>query len=268
MLGNILLSFVQFPQGDCGGGGDVEGIDSVGHWYFYGMVAICYCLGIQALALGTEDYGELIVLCKPTVVYGEGIAAKRHCDGGKAFALKICDVLGWLRVKIRPRDLKDGPHTDADTAAVEGVAGCGGEQERVKAQCCGVSEDRADVGLVHYILQNDYARCVFKQGIGGGKRFSLHSAQHTLCEFKACKLGERFAGCGIDGRAFARGDDVGCLTVEVLLLAQQGGGGIACGKCAAYDLGAFGDEQTLGLRLVPALELYFVGADKRRKCWV
>ena len=150
---------------DGAGDGDVEGVDAVAHRYADHVVGGVDERLREAVAFVAEDDCQMILRLKFRRIRGEGAVAQGHGGGLETEAVKLDYGVG--AVQDGPWNLEHRAHGGADGAAVQRVAGVGGEQDGVDAERRGGAEDGADVGGIDHAV-ND--RDAVGGGGGGGGR--------------------------------------------------------------------------------------------------
>ena len=225
-----------------------------------GVVAVGNRAAGQTVALGAEDDGQLFFRHKRFIIHAHGVVTQRH--GGGAEAQLTQPVHSRLRPvrggfsDVCPWNLKNRSHADTDGAAVERITAGGGKEDRVHIQRGGRTDDRADIGGIHHVLQNGDASGVSNDLAEIGKRLAAHGAQNAACKRKAGQLRQNVQRGGENGDISAALDDFLCLPFDVLALHQKRDGLIARIQSALNDLWAFGNEQRV-LRIGAAKQLVF-----------
>ena len=141
--------------------------------------------------------------------------------------------------------MENGSHADADRAPVKRIGAVRGQQHAVHAESGSRAENRADVGGIHNIFQNNKAAGSPAERLDGGEPRTFHGAEHTAGQGKACQLCEHLkrGGKKRDVRAaFQKGKR---LIFQMSVLCQKRDRLTAGVQRAFDDLWAFGNKNSI-----------------------
>ena len=205
------------------------------------------------MALRAEDQGEAVDT-GDGLLDRYGVVGERERHGGEAALAE-----GRERVvpvgQAGPRQREDRTHGDLHGAAVERVRAAGREEHGVEAEGGAGAEDRADVGVVDDLLEDQHGAGAVEDLVEGGQRAPLERGEGAAVHVEAGDLlGERL---GEDVAGGVRGvEDVGQAGRASAAPSGRTARREAGLDRAAYDLLALGEEQAvLGLEVLAQLDV-------------
>ena len=212
----------------------------------------------QAVPLGTQHDGQLVLLPQAWVLNADGSIAEGHGHCLKAQSIQAAQPrlgpLGGVVPDAGPGDLEYGAHTHTGRPAVQGVAAGRGNQHRVHVEGGSGTEDGPHVGGIHNTLQHRHPPGTCAQLLHCGQHRPPHGAQHTPGHLIAGETLQHFPVGGVEGQVTAPGHHLFGGPVDLLALHQQRQGLIPGVQGPQDHLGALGNKDAL-LRLQPVAQL-------------
>lgn len=173
----------------------------------------------QTFALSPKDDGQARNGVQKWGCDREGVVGQCHSHSLKPKRMEGGDGV----VYPCPRHKEHCAHRHADCPAVERVAGIGGEQYGIYAQCGCRAEDGADIGGVHHVINHRHACGFFCDCFCFGNDGAPHGAKHTAGECVASEGAQRLPVAGEDGSVrWESVNDVAGIAGDMSSLAKQG----------------------------------------------
>ena len=225
-----------------------------------GVIAPGDSVGGQAVALGAQHDGKLVLGLQSRILHTDGAVVQRHGGSLKAQFVQAVHTgrgpFGVFLPQPCPGHLEYRAHADPHRTAAERVAAGGREKHGVHAQCSGTAEDSPNVGGVDDAFQHSHAAGSLTQFLDGMLFRAAHGAQHPPGQGVAGQRLQGLAGSSVHGGIGAAGQHGGSRTFDVGALHQKGKRHAARVQRGADDLGAFGDEDAFfRFQLVAQLRL-------------
>ena len=159
-------------------------------------------------------------------------------------------------VQPRPGNQKNRTHGHPDRTTVQRIARVTRQQHGIHPESGRRTKNGTNIRSVHHTVDDDDApgipTCVFHRAGCG----ATHGTQHSARQDIARQRSEQLPPARIDGHVAATTDDVGGITGDMFLLAQEGQRFISGIQCYTDHFRAFGYEQAfIGLDAVAQLGL-------------
>ena len=155
-----MLLFAQLPERNGAGGGNVEGIDLVGHGDAHRVIAGGNGGVGKAITLGAQHDGQLRLGGQGGIVDRNRKVGQRHGGGLEAEVVQLLHALlrpvGGGGADLGPGHLEHGAHADPNGPAAQGIAAGGCDEHGIHVQGGSAAEDGPDVGGIHNAFQHGH----------------------------------------------------------------------------------------------------------------
>ena len=248
----VSIRNTKLPKRHGGGRRHIERIDPMRHRDTNYIVRHRNRIGWKPLSLRSHHNGQPRFGRQDRIGNGDRIVRKCHGGGAEAVAGQITESA----VQPRPGNQKDRTHGHPDRTTVQRIARVTRQQHGIHPEGGRRTKNGTNIRSVHHTVDDDDApgipTCVFHRAGCG----ATHGTQHSARQDIARQRSEQLPPARIDGHVAATTDDVGGITGDVFLLAQEGQRFISGIQCYTDHLRAFGYEQAfIGLDAVAQLGL-------------
>ena len=217
-----VLLFAQLPERNGAGGGNVEGIDPVGHGDAHRVIAGGNGGVGKAITLGAQHDGQLWLGGQGGIVDRNRKVGQRHGGGLEAESVQLLHALlrpvGGGGADLGPGHLEHGAHADPHGPAAQGIAAGGCDEHRVHVQGGGTAEDGPDVGGIHNAFQHGHPAGIAADFLHRGQQGTVHRAQHAAGQLEAGQLGQHGAVSGLHRGIPAAGKNLAGRAGDLLAL--------------------------------------------------